>query len=169
MGVSAETMRKIDQAIKKLDTEENQASNLRSQISANLGYRQELREIQRVQKELDEIDLEAAAKARREFNSKYKAMLEDENEKQGKVSSGLHQWKSADPQWNMTSGELMQMKKNTQALQTTLKADYENIDAKYKEQLIKTKVGDAEPFTAEHSAAGQRICEQRSGEVWQSA
>ena len=43
----------------------------------------------------------------------------------------------------------MQMKKNTQALQTTLKADYENIDAKYKEQLIKTKVGDAEPFTAE--------------------
>ena len=88
LGVSAETIRKIDQATKKLDTEENQASNLRSQISANLGYRQELREIQRVQKELDEIDLEAAAKARREFNSKYKAMLEDENEKQGKVSGG---------------------------------------------------------------------------------
>jgi hypothetical protein len=41
----------------------------------------------------------------------------------------------------MASGELMQMKKNTEALQKTLKADYANIDAKYKEQLIKTKVG----------------------------
>lgn len=43
-------------------------------------------------------------------------------------------------QWNLASGELVQMTKNREKLAETLRIDYKDIDKKYKEQLIKTKV-----------------------------
>lgn len=42
--------------------------------------------------------------------------------------------------WSLASGELVQMTKNREKVEETLKLDYKDIDKKYKEQLIKTKV-----------------------------
>jgi DNA repair protein RAD50 len=132
---------KIDSAISALQDELSTANSLKSNISANIRYRNELKEIEKVQAQLDEIDLVQAARSRREFNQKYSGMLEDEKNKQTAVSHGnqtLQQ--SSHVQWNLASGELVQMTKNREKLAETLRIDYKDIDKKYKEQLIKTKV-----------------------------
>lgn len=79
---------KIDGAISALQDELSTANSLKSNISANIRYRNELKEIEKVQSQLDEIDLVQAARSRREFNQKYSGMLEDEKNKQTAVSHG---------------------------------------------------------------------------------
>lgn len=75
----------IDATIQTLQSEEATAGNLKTNIASNLNYREQLRAISKVQEELDGIDVEAAAKARREFETKYAAKVEEENTVHSKV------------------------------------------------------------------------------------
>ena len=128
IAASTDAIKKIDEAIATLQDELSRANSLRTNISANMRYRNELKEIEKVQAELDEIDLVQASRARREFNIKYAGMMEEEKNKQNA--------------WQLASGELVQMSKNREKLEETLKMDYRNVDKLYKDQLIKTKVGE---------------------------
>lgn len=69
----------IDATISNLQEELGRAESLKSNISANIRYRDEQKEIQRVRDELATIDLDTMAKARKEFNLKYKEKMEEEN------------------------------------------------------------------------------------------
>ncbi|ORY30598.1 hypothetical protein BCR39DRAFT_529095 [Naematelia encephala] len=118
----------IDTTISSLQDELGRAESLKTNISANLRYRNEEKEIEKVQVELDGLDVESAARARREFNTRYKAKLEDETNVQN--------------HWQLASGQLMQMVEGRKKTENTLKTDYKNIDKLFKDQLIKTKVSE---------------------------
>jgi DNA repair protein RAD50 len=76
----------IESVIAELNTEIAKADSLKSNISANIRYRKEEKEIGKVQEEIEGIDIESAAKSRKEFNSVYKKNLEEETEYQNNVS-----------------------------------------------------------------------------------
>ena len=76
----------IESAIASLQDELSRANSLRTNISANLRYRNEEKEIQKVQDELDEIDIDTAARSRREFTHRYKEKLEEETKVKDEVS-----------------------------------------------------------------------------------
>jgi DNA repair protein RAD50 len=76
----------IESVITELNTEIAKADSLKSNISANIRYRKEEKEIGKVQEEIEGIDIESAAKSRKEFNSVYKKNLEEETEYQNNVS-----------------------------------------------------------------------------------
>jgi len=60
------------------------------------------------------------------------------------------------------------MTKNREKVQETLKMDYKDIDKKYKEQLIKTKVR-LQLALCFMLIIGRRVREQRPGEVRESS
>jgi DNA repair protein RAD50 len=107
-----------------------------------------MKEIQKVQDELATIDLDAMAKARKEFNVKYKEKMEEENNVNNAVSLRPLFLATSLPasrhklifQWQKASGQLIAMADNRAKLEQTLKMDYKNIDKQFKDQLIKTKV-----------------------------
>jgi len=68
----------VDSTIASLQDELSRANSLRTNINANIRYRNEEKEIQKVKDEIDEIDINTAARSRREFNSRYKEKLEEE-------------------------------------------------------------------------------------------
>jgi DNA repair protein RAD50 len=76
----------IESVIAELNTEIAKADSLKSNISANIRYRKEEKEIEKVQEEIEGIDIESAAKSRKEFNSVYKKNLEEETQYQNNVS-----------------------------------------------------------------------------------
>ena len=86
IGVATEAIRTIESAIRSLEVESSYASTLKNNIESNLRYRSEQKKVERVQEELDGIDLAQAARMRREFNIKYKGMLEEEQRVQSAVS-----------------------------------------------------------------------------------
>lgn len=76
----------IDNSISSLQSELGRASSRQNNISANLRYRSTLADIKKVQEEIDSIDLESAAKSRKEFNKKFQAKTMEENRVQAEVS-----------------------------------------------------------------------------------
>ena len=79
----------IESTIASLQDELSRANSLRTNISANIRYRNEQKEIQKVQEELDEIDIDTAARSRREFTHRYKEKLEEETDVKDKVRAHL--------------------------------------------------------------------------------
>lgn len=82
---STEARSTIESTIASLQDELSRANSLQTNISANLRYRDEQGEIEKVQEELDGVDVESAAKSRRDFNSRYKEKLEEETRVQNAV------------------------------------------------------------------------------------
>jgi DNA repair protein RAD50 len=78
----------VESAIASSQDELSRAESLRTNISANVRYRDEEKEIQKVQDELDDIDIDTAARSRREFTHRYKEKLEEETDVKDKVCSG---------------------------------------------------------------------------------
>jgi DNA repair protein RAD50 len=76
----------IDATIANQQDELAKANTLRTNINANVRYRNEEKEIKKVQVELDGFDIEQAARSRREFNTKYRAKMDEENNKAAIVS-----------------------------------------------------------------------------------
>ena len=83
---SVEARSNIDTTISSLQDELSRATSLRTNISANVRYRNEQKEIEKVQEELKGIDIEQAARSRREFNKRYSQMMDEETRVQNAVS-----------------------------------------------------------------------------------
>jgi DNA repair protein RAD50 len=138
INASSDAIAAIGNKIATLREDLGRAQTLKASLAANLRYRAEQKDIASINEEIDGMDLRAAAIMRRDFNSKYNDMLNQEMETQNK--------------WSTARGEVTQMTKNRQHLEEVLKADYTGIDQKYKMQLIKTKVGS----NPENDAANRR-------------
>ncbi|ORX37164.1 hypothetical protein BD324DRAFT_625039 [Kockovaella imperatae] len=128
IGLTTEARAKIDSAIASLQDELSRANSLRTNISANVRYRNEQKDILKVQEELDGMDVEEAAKARKDFNKRFSQMMQREQE----ITND----------WQRASGVLSQVIENRKRMQETLESEYKNIDKMFKEQLIKTKVSE---------------------------
>ncbi|WVR06574.1 hypothetical protein IAU60_003606 [Kwoniella sp. DSM 27419] len=128
IAVASDARSTIESTIASLSAELSKAESLKGNISNNLKYRDDGRKVEEVQKELDSLDLESAARSRKEFSEKYRPMMDEEEEVGGKV--------------HLYSGQLLAMTENRKRTEKTLKSDYKDIDKQFKEQLIKTKVSE---------------------------
>lgn len=86
MSTAVDARDTIEKALQAIQEEIAKQENLRSNITQNMRYRKGEKEIIKVQEEIDSIDIESAAKARKEFVTKYDANLELENAKKSAVS-----------------------------------------------------------------------------------
>ena len=86
IGLTNEARAKIESAIAALQDELSKSNSLKTNISANIRYRKEQKDIQKVQAELDGIDVEQAAKSRKDFNKRYSQKMQEEQEVQNNVS-----------------------------------------------------------------------------------
>ncbi|KAK4689016.1 DNA repair protein RAD50, partial [Tremellales sp. Uapishka_1] len=128
ISLSSDARQTIEATISSLSEDISRATTQKSNLKNNLQYRESLELIKNVQNELESIDIERAMKARKEFNTVYKAKMQEETEVQSK--------------WQLRSGELLQMHEARKKMEETLRADYKSIDKLYKEQLIKTKTSE---------------------------
>lgn len=126
MAATKEGRAVIEGKIKSLEKDIASANNTRSNIKLNLDYRTEGSAIDEVKAKLANIDVNAAAANRRDFNTRYKAGMERENETRNR--------------WQLASGVLLQMTENRKKLQGTLNTEYKTIDKEYRDQLVKTRV-----------------------------
>lgn len=125
---TSQTRAAIERQVSALSDDISRANGTRKNIKSNIDYREETAKIEKVEEELASIDLEAAAQARREFNSKHRAREDEET--------------SVQNQWQMASGVLLQMTENRKKAEHTLKTEYRDIDKEFRSQLIKTKMGE---------------------------
>lgn len=89
IATGTEARAAIDATISALQTDIAKSDALRNNISNNLRYRSSETEIHKVQEEIDGIDIEGAAKSRKEFNTVYKKNIDLEADTQAQVSPFL--------------------------------------------------------------------------------
>lgn len=77
----------IDKTLSALQEDVSRAQVTRTNLKSNLDFRAEERSIQKVQEEMEELDLEGAARDRRSFNHEYKQKMAEETDVQNRVSS----------------------------------------------------------------------------------
>ncbi|OCF37294.1 DNA repair protein RAD50 [Kwoniella heveanensis BCC8398] len=128
IAIATDARTTIEATIASLSSELSKAESLKGNISNNLKYREDGRKVEDVQRELDSLDLESAAKSRKEFSERYRPMMDEEEDVGGRV--------------HLYSGQLLAMTENRKKTEKTLKSDYKDIDRQFKDQLIKTKVSE---------------------------
>jgi DNA repair protein RAD50 len=76
----------LQEEIAALSQQISESDNRRSTINSNLRYREAERKIFDLRKEIEEIDVDGAAKAKRDFETKYGQVDRERTAKHGKVS-----------------------------------------------------------------------------------
>ncbi|KAI9443279.1 hypothetical protein H4582DRAFT_1808403 [Lactarius indigo] len=125
LGLDIEQVRK---KIAQLDKEINEGGAALTNLRENRRIRKLQSDIQQTQDAIDSCDLEAAAKAKRNFEEKYQPEKDRENEMQQKVSAHI-------------GGELASLRAQLKALEKDL-GDYKDTGKKYTDQLIRVKMSD---------------------------
>ncbi|KAF9783547.1 AAA domain-containing protein [Thelephora terrestris] len=110
-----------------IDKEVNESNASMTNLRENIRVRKLAKEIEVTQAEIDAMDMEEAAKARRQFDVKYNLEKQRETEMQS--------------QYAHIGGELSSLKDQVQTLEYDL-AEFENVNKRYKDQLIKVKMSD---------------------------
>jgi DNA repair protein RAD50 len=86
--VNLQTRRnQVDAEVSELRDQISQAQATHKNIRNNIDYREEIEEMDKVQAEITELDIDAATKARKEFNVEYKNMMAEENDVNSRVRS----------------------------------------------------------------------------------
>ena len=129
-----------------IDREVNESNASMTNLRENIRVRKLEKEIETTQAEIDAMDMEEAAKARRQFDLKYNLEKQRETEMQSKVRKICRPtfvvWEliACGPQYAHIGGELSSLKDQVETLEHDL-AEFQNINRRYKDQLIKVKVG----------------------------
>ncbi|KAH9049850.1 hypothetical protein EDB84DRAFT_1555814 [Lactarius hengduanensis] len=124
LGLDIEQVRK---KIAQLDKEINEGGAALTNLRENRRIRKLQGDIQQTQDAIDSCDLEAAAKAKRNFEEKYQPEKDRENEMQQKSAH--------------IGGELTSLRAQLQTLEKDL-GDYKDTGKKYTDQLIRVKMSD---------------------------
>ncbi|KAI0670775.1 hypothetical protein C8Q78DRAFT_1078750 [Trametes maxima] len=113
--------------VSEIDREINEAGVTMANLRENIRVRRLMRELAATQAELDAIDMEEAAKAKRIWTEKWNVEKQKETDLQTKYSH--------------IGGELSSFKSQLKTLENDA-LDYKNVHKKYRDQLIKVKVSD---------------------------
>ncbi|KAH8998513.1 hypothetical protein EDB92DRAFT_1835583 [Lactarius akahatsu] len=124
LGLDIEQVRK---KIAQLDKEINEGGAALTNLRENRRIRKLQTDIQQTQDAIDSCDLEAAAKAKRNFEERYQPEKDRENEMQQKSAH--------------IGGELTSLRAQLQTLEKDL-GDYKDTGKKYTDQLIRVKMSD---------------------------
>lgn len=112
----------LSQAIEEI----SQQKSVERNIKDNITYRQLAKEVEDLKQDIASRDLEEISNARRNFESQYNDSRNKEVELQGHLSN--------------LSGQILGLKQRIESDRNDLTRDYNNIDGRYSDQLIKVKV-----------------------------
>lgn len=112
----------LSQAIEEI----SQQKSVERNIKDNITYRQLAKEVEDLRQDIASRDLEEISNARRNFESQYNDSRNKEVELQGHLSN--------------LSGQILGLKQRIESDRNDLTRDYNNIDGRYSDQLIKVKV-----------------------------
>ncbi|KAJ3509992.1 hypothetical protein NLJ89_g4921 [Agrocybe chaxingu] len=115
------------QVIASIDKEINESGATLSNLRDNIIVQKLTMEISKIQSEIDSYDMDEAAKARRNYEHKYRPAKEREE----KLNEVYHQ----------LTGELGSLKAQGKTLENDLK-EFKDVYKKYTDQLIRVKVSD---------------------------
>lgn len=104
----------------------SQQKSVERNIKDNITYRQLAKEVEDLKQDIASRDLEEISNARRNFESQYNDSRNKEVELQGHLSN--------------LSGQILGLKQRIESDRNDLTRDYNNIDNRYSDQLIKVKV-----------------------------
>ncbi|KAH9854720.1 hypothetical protein C2E23DRAFT_726150 [Lenzites betulinus] len=124
LGIKLENVRAT---IGEIDKEINEAGMTMANLRENLRVRRLMRELANTQAELDAIDMEEAAKAKRIWTERWNVEKQKETEMQSRYSH--------------IAGELSSYKSQLKTLENDAQ-DFKNVHKKYRDQLIKVKMSD---------------------------
>jgi DNA repair protein RAD50 len=122
-----EEVESLQEEIAVFSQQISESDNRRSTINANIRYREAERKIADIQKEIESIDIDGAAKAKKDFDTRYDQANQHRTDQHGK-----HQ---------QLIGEISQMKESLRRMQKDLASEYKNIQEEYTECLVKFKTG----------------------------
>ncbi|TFY67850.1 hypothetical protein EVJ58_g1346 [Rhodofomes roseus] len=120
-------LEQVRNSIRLIDKEISESAASMSNLRENLRIRRLRLDIAATQAEIDSIDLEEAAKAKRIFEEKYNIEKQKETQLQ---STYAH-----------IGGEISSLQAQLETLQVDMR-DFENISKKYRDQLIRVKMSD---------------------------
>lgn len=130
--VISETKAKIttlQDAISRMDTAAADSQGLLRNYRDNQRLRAANREVESLTNEIEELDETGSRKAHRTFETNYTQMREKQSTLQALQAK--------------TGGELEMLKSDVESKKEELKAEYDDIDNRYRTELIKVKVSSA--------------------------
>ncbi|KAH7885017.1 ALG6, ALG8 glycosyltransferase family-domain-containing protein [Phlebopus sp. FC_14] len=125
-GIKIETVR---ENIARIDREINESGSSVSNLRDNIRIRKLAKDIAATQAEIDSYDMEAAAKAKRNFEDRYQVEKQRETEMQSKYAH--------------IGGEISSHNETLKQVEKDLR-EYKDINKRYTDQLVKVKVGFSE-------------------------
>ncbi|KAL1950586.1 hypothetical protein VTO73DRAFT_5710 [Trametes versicolor] len=120
-------LEKIRATVGEIDKEINEAGMTMANLRENIRVRRLMRELASTQAELDAIDMEEAAKAKRIWTDRWNVEKQKETELQAKYSH--------------IGGELSSYKSQLKTLEHDAE-DFKDVHKKYRDQLIRVKMSD---------------------------
>ncbi|KAJ7069782.1 hypothetical protein C8F01DRAFT_1113982 [Mycena amicta] len=134
---ATELQEEIENRERKLNSTREAMGAIEKEISAqgtslaiireNLRVRKMITEIKKIQDDMGQLDIEGAARAKRQFNEKFGVSKEKETELQTKYAH--------------LAGELNSQRSQLKGLETDMK-EFKDVNKKYTDQLIKVKMSD---------------------------
>ncbi|KAJ9113857.1 hypothetical protein QFC19_000050 [Naganishia cerealis] len=118
----------LQQEIASLRNDLSSSDQRAQNIDNNILYREAEHQIEQLKEEIEQIDLEEAARAKQQFDTKYQKAERERTETYGKLQQ--------------TVGEISQMKEQARRMQRQLDTDYKNVHGEYIDCLVKWKTGD---------------------------
>ncbi|KAK0201990.1 hypothetical protein DFS33DRAFT_1037600 [Desarmillaria ectypa] len=122
-----DNLQKSRDSITQLDREIGGGDAKRANLQENIRIRQLARQVKDIQDKIDGLDLEAAARARRNFEEKYGP----EKEKEQKLQAS----------YSHIAGELSSLRAQLKQSEKDMK-EFKEIDTRYTDQLVKVKMSD---------------------------
>ncbi|KAF9219190.1 hypothetical protein BS17DRAFT_718386 [Gyrodon lividus] len=127
LGIKIERIR---ETIAKIDREINESGSSISNLRDNMRIRRLVKDISGTQGEIDSYDMEAAAKAKRNFEDRYQVEKQRETEMQSKVCLYAH-----------IGGEISSHNDTLRQVEKDLR-EYKDVNKQYTDQLVKVKMSD---------------------------
>ncbi|KAF8836218.1 hypothetical protein BDN67DRAFT_974411 [Paxillus ammoniavirescens] len=124
LGIKIESIR---EAIANIDREINESGSSVSNLRDNIRLRRLVKDIAATQAEIDSYDMEAAAKAKRNFEDRYQVEKQRETEMQSKYAH--------------IGGEISSHNETLKQVEKDLR-EYKDVNKQYTDQLVKVKMSD---------------------------
>lgn len=126
-SVQAE-IKEIEAQISTVDKDLNESNATERNILDNLRYRQLGRDLLHIEEDLNKLDLDAASKARKDFESKYHDQKQIENSLNGEAQH--------------LSGEIKSLDEQIRTRDEELKTDYKDIHTRFSKKLVEVKTSE---------------------------
>lgn len=121
-------VKELTDKVAELQKEVNQSQATERNIADNIRYRQLAKDVEKIEQEINSLDLEQAQRSRKHFADKYTEAKEEENRLNGEASH--------------LSGELASLRSQIKGRELELRDEFRGVHQNYKRKLIEVKTSE---------------------------